>query len=118
MTEPSQLQRIQSGDLFAEDFAVQCGAKRRGRYCTNPAAWYAQVHKPNCCRHPALNSAGNLDLLVCHYHLNQLEKLADREVKRFKPGWLNWLRADTGRCRSCRRIIQTQSDVLQVVRTI
>lgn len=114
MTEPQE--RAAIAHL---DFAATCGAKHRGRYCTNTAKWWVLAHKPNFCQHPSLDSNGNLEKLVCLYHLGQLEKLAEREVKKFRPlpRWIRWMVSDgdRGRCGSCGRTIQTPNDILQVV---
>lgn len=119
MTEPQSLPRIESGPVWTEDFTLTCGAKMNRGHCTNTATIYAEVHKPHCCGHPALNDRGNLEMFVCSYHLGQLEKLADKEIRDAKPRWwIRLFRDDWGRCHTCHGAIQIRSDILQVTRVI
>jgi hypothetical protein len=116
MTEPSQLQRIQSGPVWTDDFTITCGAKVGDGHCTLPATWFCEVHKPHVCSHPALNDAGNLELFVCLKHLEQLEQLAEKTAKQFKPPWwIKLFRDGWGECSTCKRTISHSGDILQIV---
>lgn len=109
-------QRIGTNSTWCEDFTITCGARVGDGHCDLPATWYTEVHKPHCCSHPALNDQGNLELFVCLKHLAQLERLAEKTAKQFRPPWwIKMFRDGWGECTSCKRTINHAGDILQVV---
>lgn len=119
MTEA--LRRIESGDLFTEDFTIACHYPRSmlgGEPCTSHAAYWVERHAVNCCRHPSLDN-GCASSFVCADHLKALEVEADRIVRRTNPKWWMFWRPERGWCRSCgRQRIQVRSDVLQYAKEL
>lgn len=113
MTKP---QRLGTETTFVEDFYITCGAKHGDRSCDLPATWYVELHKPHFCGNPAFNDNGNRELFVCIRHLEQLEKLAEKTAKQFRPPWwIKMFRDGWGECSSCHRTINHAGDILQVV---
>jgi hypothetical protein len=111
-------QRIESGDLWTDDFAVGCQYPRSmmgGEPCQSNAAYWVERHVPNFCRHPSLED-GCATGFVCGEHLIVLEAEALRIIRRNNPPrWMFW-RRETGWCRSCgTRKLQITTDILQTV---
>lgn len=116
MTEPQRLERLGTNFTWCEDFVITCGAKVGDGHCDRPATWYTELHKPHCCSHAALNDRGNIEKFVCIQHLEQLEQLAEKTAKRFKPPWwIKWFRDGWGECSTCHRTINHAGDILQLV---
>jgi hypothetical protein len=99
------------------DWVIGCHFKlKSGEACGAQASTYIERHMPGACRHPALNSDGNLEAFVCPYHLKALEVEAEKAVRRFQPPWwVRWFRDDKPSCPSCNRLLMHAGDVLQCV---
>jgi hypothetical protein len=92
------------------DFPVSC------EKCSLQAAWYVEVHWPNFCTHPSMD-AGRLCQLVCSEHLKAYERRADKMVAEANPPWwVKLFREPKPNCTSCGKPIQTQGDIIRVVR--
>jgi hypothetical protein len=108
------IERLGTGDLFTEDFVLQCGSKHVGQRCNSGATHWVAYHHVGACKHPSLDVDGNHCAWVCWSHFGELHAKARRMVRYYNPPWfLKWWTDRKPFCPSCGIPVQTVGDVLQ-----
>lgn len=99
--------------LACLEFAPTCQVKT----CQEDAAVFVSWHPVGRCRHPVYRAEGmRQHLLVCDDHLEAYERKAEIVVAEMSPPWFVRFFKDAKKvCPSCGRLVQSPSDVLEVV---